>query len=148
MTSCDERPVAGVGPKSAGEMQPELMPKEDYTFAIERDETGYTLEVSGNFRHVGEETYRFHRDFVDTDIDRGVIKNDVPIFHYNVAPEEYDGRFNSAITVNGSYGSKTWPDQWPAGSAYPDYFVLGEPYTNVGEGQVRVDDVRLYVPKR
>jgi hypothetical protein len=147
VTSCDDLAVAG-GTKSAGELQPDLMPKEDYTFAIERDETGYALEVSGNFRHVGEQTYRFHRNFVDTDIDNGVIKPDVPIFHYNVAPEEYDGRFNSAITVNGDYGSKTWPDQWPAGSAYPDYFVLGEPYTNVGEGQARVDDIRLYVPKQ
>jgi len=147
VSDCDDKPVAGVQ-KSAGEMQPELMPKEDYTFAIERTETGYTIEASGNFRHVGEQTYKYHRRFVDDDLDdSGVVRKDLPIFHYNVAPEEYDGRFNDSVTISGAYGRRTWENQWPAGSAYPDYFMIGDPYTNVGEGQAHVDDVRLYVPK-
>ena len=54
MTDCSggvaERPLS-----SAAEMQPELMPDEFYTFAIERDLDGYTLEVSGNFVHAGRE---------------------------------------------------------------------------------------------
>ena len=40
----------------------------------------------------------------------------------------------------------TWPDQWPAGSAYPDYFVIGDLYTNVYEGSASLTDIRLYVP--
>lgn len=41
------------GLQSAAEMQPELMPYQYYTFAIERNTTGYTLEVSGNFARAG-----------------------------------------------------------------------------------------------
>ncbi|WP_147268732.1 mucin-5B [Sphaerisporangium album] len=145
VTSCDRRPVSGVQ-KSAVELQPELMPKQDYTFAIERTEAGYTLEVSGNFKNVGKQTYRFTRGFIDDDA--GVVGANVPIFHYNVDAEEYDGQFNTSHTARGAFGSKTWDNQWPAGSAYPDYFVIGEPYTNVGEGQARIDNIRLYVPKK
>ena len=114
------------------------MPNESYRFAIERDSTGYTLEASGNFVRVGQKTLRFHRPFiVDT----------APIWHYNVAASEYDGRFNADLVQNGAYDSATWPDQWPAGSAYPDYFVIGDPYTNAYEGSASLTDIRLYVPK-
>ncbi|MCF6468411.1 mucin-5B [Nonomuraea sp. MG754425] len=124
---------------SAAELQPELMPNEYYTFAIERDETGYTLEASGNFARVGKKTVRFHRPFV--------VGNN-PIWHYNVKAEEYDGRFNGNLVQNDNHGSTTWPDQWPAGSAYPDYFVIGDLYTNVYEGSASLTDIRLYVPKK
>ncbi|GAA3408933.1 hypothetical protein [Streptosporangium vulgare] len=77
-----------------------------------------------------------------------MVGANVPIFHYNVDAEEYDGQFNTSHTARGAFGSKTWDNQWPAGSAYPDYFVIGEPYTNVGEGQARIDNIRLYVPKK
>ncbi|SNR96636.1 hypothetical protein SAMN05216276_100224 [Streptosporangium subroseum] len=145
VTSCDRRPVSGVQ-KSAVELQPELMPHKDYAFAIERTPAGYTMEVSGVFKNVGKQTYRFTRGFIDDDA--GVIGANVPIFHYNVDAEEYNGQFNTSHTAQGAFGSKTWDNQWPAGSAYPDYFVIGEPYTNVGEGQARIDNIRLYVPKK
>ena len=45
------------------------------------------------------------------------------------------------------YSITTWPNQWPDGSAYPDYFVIGDPYTNVYEGSASLTDIRLYVPK-
>ena len=122
---------------SAAELQPELMPNESYTFAIERDTTGYTLEASGNFARVGQKTLRFHRPFV---------VDGVPIWHYNTTASEYDGRFNGDLVQNDEYGSMAWPDQWPAGSAYPDYFVIGDLYTNVYEGSARLTDIRLYVP--
>ncbi|MEV6923312.1 hypothetical protein AB0M46_02200 [Dactylosporangium sp. NPDC051485] len=147
VSDCDELPVAG-NQISAAEMIPELMPFQDYQFAIERDETGYAIEASGNFKHVGQTTYRYHRNFIDTDRnDNGTISQNVPIFHYNVPGDEYDGRFNSSATVRGPYGSRTWNNMWPAGSEYPDYFVIGQPYTNVGEGDASVDDIRLYVRK-
>ena len=46
----------------------------------------------------------------------------------------------------GGSNSTTWPNQWPAGSAYPDYFVIGDLYTNVYEGSATLTDIRLYVP--
>jgi len=146
VSSCEEGSIAGTQ-ISAAEMQPELMPKEDYTFAIERSKTGYVMEVSGNFRFVGEETYRFYRDFVDENTLQGRKEENVPIWHYNVTPEEYDGRFNSYVEEKGPYGVARVDNIWPAGSAYPDYFFIGDGYTNVAEGNARVDDVRLYVPK-
>ena len=115
------------------------MPGEFYTFAIERHTTGYTLEASGNFARVGQKTLRFHRPFV---------VDDIPIWHYNTAPGEYDGRFNGDLVQVDAYGSTTWPDQWPAGSVYPDYFVIGDPYTNAYEGRASLTDLRLYVPRR
>ena len=122
---------------SAAELQPELMPDESYTFAIERSATGYTLETSGNFARVGRTTLRFHRPFV---------VDGVPIWHYNVTAGEYDGQFNADLVQHDAWGSMTWPDQWPAGSAYPDYFVIGDPYTNAYEGRASLTDIRLYVP--
>ena len=136
MTSCSGG-VAEQQLSSAAELQPDLMPNEFYMFAIERDSTGYTLEAKGNFARVGQKTFRFHRPF---------IVNNVPIWHYNSAASQYDGRFNADLVQHDAYGSKTWPNQWPAGSAYPDYFVIGDLYTNVYEGSATLTDVRLYVP--
>ena len=116
------------------------MPREDYTFAIERDKTGYTLEVSGKFARVGHETLRFHRDFIDS--------SGRPIWHYNNTPAQYDGRFDRSLVQNGVVDGYEWPHQWPKGSGYPDYFVIGDLYTNVYEGNARLDDIKLYTLKK
>jgi hypothetical protein len=137
MTSCSGG-VAEQQLSSAAELQPELMPNQSYTFAIERDATGYVLEASGNFARVGQKTIRFHRPFI--------VGND-PIWHYNTQPGEYDGRYNNSLVQNDYNGSTTWPNQWPAGSAYPDYFVIGDVYTNVYEGSASLTDIRLYTPQ-
>lgn len=139
---CGPKPV-GTAVISSVEMKPELMPLETYTFAAERTEAGYTIEITGNFKYVGRQTYRFHRDFVE---DEGEGK-DVPIWHYNVTADEYDGRFNGSRGICGPGGCADWNDSWPEGSAYPDSFVLGDVYTNVYEGSAAVDNIRLYVPK-
>lgn len=129
-----------VSPSAAAEIQPELMPRQTYTFAIERDKTGYTEEITGKFRHVKHRTtIRFHRNF---------IADGVPIWHYNNTPDQYDGQYNHALTQNGEYASETWPDQWPAGSGYPDYPVIGDPYTDAGEGSATIDSIKLFVPSR
>jgi len=117
---------------TAGQLVPELMPKKRYRFAIERDRTGYTLEVSGYLRFVGETTLCYHRDF---------IQNSRPIWHYNQRPDEYAGNFNTVV----SYGDKL-VHTWPAGSAYPDFFIIGDPHANYYEGTAFIDDIRLYVP--
>jgi hypothetical protein len=122
---------------SAAELRPELMPRQFYTFAIERTATGYTLEASGNFARVGQKTLRFHRPF---------IVDNVPIWHYNVSADEYDGRYNADLVQRDAFGTSIWPDQWPAGSAYPDHFVIGDLYTNAYEGRASLTDIRLYLP--
>ena len=137
MTSCSGG-VAEPRLSSAAELRPELMPNESYAFAVERDATGYTLEASGNFARAGRKTLRFHRPFV---------VDGVPIWHYNAAAGDYDGRFNADLVQEEAYGGAIWPDQWPAGSAYPDYFVIGDPYTNAYEGSASLTDIRLYVPR-
>jgi hypothetical protein len=61
---------------------------------------------------------------------------------------EYDGRYNNDLQQdNWAFGSKTWKDQWPAGSSYPDYFVIGDLYTNVYEGSASLTDIRYYEPE-
>ncbi|WP_218034068.1 discoidin domain-containing protein [Acrocarpospora corrugata] len=137
MTPCSGG-VAEQQLSSAAELQPELMPNQFYTFAIERDATGYILEVTGNFARSGQRTIRMHRPF---------IVNNAPIWHYNTAPGEYDGRYNASLFQNEPGGGTTWPNQWPAGSSYPDYFVIGDLYTNVYEGSASLTDLRLYVPQ-
>jgi len=36
---------------------------------------------------------------------------------------------------------------WPAGSSYPDYFMIGIPHMNFYEGTASIKDVRLYIPR-
>ena len=118
---------------------PEAMPKRTYKFAIERDATGYTLEVSGCFRLSGCRTFRHHRDF---------IQDGRPIWHYNNSPEQYDGRYDRSWTYPGPLGSFTIDHTWPNGSAYPDYLVIGDPHSNYYAGTASIDSIRLYVPSR
>ncbi|GII56633.1 hypothetical protein Pth03_50220 [Planotetraspora thailandica] len=138
MTTCSDGVAEPVSPSAAAEMIPELMPNSDYIFAVERDKTGYTEEVTGTFLHGGHRTIRFHRDFV---------VDNVPIWHYNNTPDQYDGRYNGTLVQNGVYDHQEWPDQWPAGSGYPDFPVIGDPYTDAGEGTATIDSIKLYVPK-
>jgi hypothetical protein len=44
------------------------------------------------------------------------------------------------------FASQQWPNQWAAGSAYPDFPVIGDPYTDAGEGNAKLDSVKLFVP--
>jgi len=120
------------------ELQPELMPKQSYTFAIERTATGYTLQVSGDFRYIGKTTITEHRDF---------IQDGVPIWHYNNTPQQYNGQYDASLTDTGKYGSFSIPHIWPKGSAYPDYFVIGDPHMNYYEGSATISNIRLYVPQ-
>lgn len=139
-TECGSFDGSGAGTSivSTAEIRPELMPEEDYLFAIERHATGYTMEMSGNFLHVGEATLRYTRDFV---------QDGEPIWHYNNTAEEYDGSFDQSLEFTGPHGEYTIEHTWPAGSAYPDFFILGDPHTNYYEGNATIADIRLYVPE-
>lgn len=118
-------------------MRPELMPGKTYRFAIERDAKGYTLEASGDFASIGQHTFRYHRDF---------IAEGRPIWHYNQTPEEYDGSFEKPWTYKGPFGDIAIDHSWPKGSAYPDYFVIGDPHLNYYAGTAAIGPIRLYVP--
>ncbi|QXJ22339.1 hypothetical protein AGRA3207_003328 [Actinomadura graeca] len=127
------------GHLTSAELQPHLLPKAAYRFAVERDRTGYTLEMSGPFLHTGQTTLRVHHDFVE---------NGRPIWHYNQTPGEYDGRFDRRLLHKGPAGTYTTGHSWPKGSAYPDSFIIGDPHLNYYEGSAYIDDIRLYVPRR
>jgi hypothetical protein len=127
------------GHLTSAELQPQLLPKASYQFAVERDDTGYTLEMSGPFRFIGQATLRVHHDF---------IENGRPIWHYNQTPGEYDGRFDRKLVHKGPHGTYVTRHTWPKGSAYPDSFVIGDPHLNYYEGEAVVDDIRLYVPRK
>lgn len=120
------------------DLMPELLPKEKYTFAVERRDGQYVMEVSGYFRHVGRQTYRYSQPFDD---------GQYPIYHYNQTADEYDGRHNRDWHYRVGDAEYTDRDVWPAGSAYPDNFLIGIPHTNFYEGSANIDDIRLYVPR-
>lgn len=121
---------------AAAQLLPEILPQQPYVFSIERSSAGYALELSGHFRFVGQKTYRYHRDF---------IKEGVPIWHYNQTPQEYDGGFDEPWEFEGPYGKFKLKRSWPKGSAYPDYFIIGDPHLNFYEGSAVVDNIRLFV---
>ncbi|MBN9644932.1 hypothetical protein ACFSSC_06950 [Corynebacterium mendelii] len=123
---------------SAAEIQPHVMPNETYKFAIERTDKGYVQEMTGNFRYVGQRTYRFFRPFINND--------GRAIWHYNQTPEEYDGRFNNTLKFKGPHGEFE-KEMWPSDSAYPDNFIIGLPHINYYTGSATVDNIRLYVPE-
>lgn len=127
----------GGGIVSQVDLVPELMPLTSYDFAIERRDGQYTLEVSGYFRNVGWQTFRYSQPYDD---------GQHPIYHYNQSAEEYDGRHNADWTYGDDDATYVDEDIWPEGSAYPDHFLIGVPHTNFYEGSASIDDVRLYVP--
>ncbi|ENM5840920.1 hypothetical protein V4V60_001005 [Vibrio mimicus] len=122
---------------TSAELQPELLPKESYTFAVERDEKGYIIEMEGPFLHSGYKKIRFSHNF---------IEGERPIWHYNQTASEYDGRFDRKHEYKGYNGSYVMDSIWPAGSAYPDSFIIGDPHLNFYEGSAIIDDIKLYVP--
>lgn len=120
---------------ATAEVQPELMPGETYTFAIERKENSYVTEMTGNFRYIGQATIRNEREFT-TDDGRS-------IWHYNQTAEEYDGEFNQTLDFEGPYGEFS-KEMWPAGTEYPDNFIIGIPHLNYYEGTATIDNVAVY----
>lgn len=122
---------------ATAEVQPELMPGESYTFAIERTATSYVTEMTGNFRYIGHTTIRNEREFVTED--------GRSIWHYNQDASEYDGSFDQTLTFEGPFGSFD-KQMWPADSAYPDNFVIGIPHLNYYRGQATIDNLAIYTP--
>lgn len=105
---------------------------ERYRFAIERDGERYTLSVTGRFYYGGYTTYRASRRFRDTPV----------TWHYNQTADEYVPADHDELRSYGGAEHHTWP----AASAYPDYFLFGDPHINFYEGTAEFDDLELYLP--
>jgi hypothetical protein len=111
---------------SAGAWQPSgdiravdaYLPNEWYTASIERAQGRMTLQISGRFRYGGVRTYTAGIDLAAN-----------CVWHFNQTPEE------ARTACDG-------PD-WLRGSAYPDWFMFGDPHTNYYQGFVYYDDVKL-----
>jgi hypothetical protein len=116
----------------------QLLPGETYRFAIERSTSGYTLEASGVFRSTGKAILRYHRDFKQ----EGLL-----IWHYNQTSWQYDGSADKSWAYRGPYGEFSVVHSWPKESAYPDYFIIGDPHLNYYEGTASITALRLYVPQ-
>ena len=102
---------------SSAELQPELLPEKSYLFAVERHKDKYVIEMTGDFKHIGETTLRAERKFIE------------------------DGKHKG---VSGKYKNK---DIWKKGSAYPDSFIIGDPHLNFYEGDAVIQDIKLFVPR-
>ena len=100
-----------------------------YDVSIEKNAGHYTLTISGDFRHGGQKAYTARFDYAAD-----------CVFHYNQTAADV-GRCASTAT----YPSVPGAPLWPAGVAYPDYFMLGDPHVNFYEGRVHYDDLTLEV---
>jgi hypothetical protein len=102
-----------------------------YRASIERSGDQFTLEVSGNFRYGGMQTYTAtHRRRRPL---RLALQPPAPRGRQPV-------RGHGPLPVAASE-----PALWPPDVAWPDYFMFGDPHNNFYEGEVFYDDVRLEV---
>lgn len=125
---------------SAGAWQPSgsiravdsYKPSRWYRVSIERDGNVFKMTVSGDFKYGGPRT-----TYTAT-IDAAANC----LWHYNQTPLAAD----SNCVDNSHYPSlPNEPALWPAGSAWPDYFMFGDPHNNFYEGKVYYDDIRMEV---
>ena len=107
------------------------LPNEWYTVTFVRTALFYQFSITGNFKNGGLTTYK----------DKINIRKNC-VFHYNqtaaeLAPACVDNRKQNFL-------GKDFVS-WPKNSAYPEYFMFGEPHINYYEGNVLVDDITLEV---
>jgi len=102
-----------------------------YRASIERSGDQFTLEVSGNFRYGGMQTYTATIDAAGR-----------CVWHYNRQPL---AAASPCVDTSRYPSLPGEPPLWPADVAWPDYFMFGDPHNNFYEGEVFYDDVRLEV---
>lgn len=105
------------------------LPGRWYSLSIERNDAGFVVELSGEFRHGGQRSYRAAFPLVEH-----------CLWHYNRPGEQARDACLDELPLAGA-GSPA--PQWPATGAWPDWFFFGDPHTNYYEGTVYYDDVRL-----
>lgn len=105
------------------------LPNEWYTITFTRTSVFYKFSITGNFKNAGQTTYKNQID---------LRKNCV--FHYNQTPEELD---TTCVDNHEQTFLERKFTSWPINSAYPDYFMIGEPHINYYEGNILIDDIKL-----
>jgi hypothetical protein len=105
-----------------------FLANEWYTVTVTRTESHYEYKIEGEFRNAGQTIYSDRINF---------RKN--CIFHYNQTPQEMTP--DCVDIMQDKFFNKIWP----ADSAYPEYFMFGEPHINYYEGDVLVDDITFEV---
>ncbi|HEU4407317.1 MAG TPA: hypothetical protein VFS43_18760 [Polyangiaceae bacterium] len=124
---------------SAGRVQPSgairavdrYLPGRWYSVRVERDDAGFVVELSGEFRHGGRRTYRAAFPF-DAHC----------VFHYN--PPGVPPR-GACVDESPAPEADSPAPQWPLAGGWPDWFFFGDPHTNYYEGTAYYDDLRLEV---
>lgn len=102
-----------------------------YEVTFTRTDVFYEFSIKGLFKNAGYTTYQGRVDY----------KKEC-VFHYNQTIEEQD---TACVDHRAKrYLNKEFPS-WPINSAYPDYFMFGEPHINYYEGSVLVDDITLEI---
>ena len=104
-----------------------------YAVSFTRTPLFYEFSIRGKFKNGGLKTYKNRID----------IRKKC-IYHYNQTADELDPScIDNRVQ---SFMGKDFAS-WPVNSAYPEYFMLGEPHINYYEGSVLVDDIKLEVLK-
>lgn len=105
------------------------LPHEWYTLTFTRTSEYYEFSISGNFKNGGHTSYQDRIDY---------RKN--CIYHYNQTASELEP--NCIDNRQQRFLDKEFT-AWQKDSAYPEYFMLGEPHINYYEGSVLIDDISL-----
>lgn len=105
------------------------MPKRWYRVVIERNRGTFRFSINGEFKDRGYATAEGELNAEDN-----------CLYHYNRSSRELD---DACLIRDYLDVGERRIDLWPEGSAYPDYFMLGDPHINFYEGSVLVDDLRL-----
>lgn len=107
------------------------LPEEWYTVTFTRTALYYEYAIEGRFKNAGQTIYTDRIDYRAN-----------CIYHYNQTPEELEpGCIDNRQQI---FSGKNFT-AWPENSAYPEYFMFGEPHINYYEGSVLVDDITLEV---
>ena len=105
------------------------LPNQWYLLEFSRNQGLYSFSITGKFKNAG---YTTISDSIDYKAHC--------VYHYNQTPAELA---DACVDTR----SRTFLDKteiyWPQDSAYPDYFMLGDPHINYYEGSVLIDDISL-----
>jgi len=104
-----------------------------YTVTFTRTPLFYEFSIHGRFKNAGVKTYK-----------NKINIRKKCIYHYNQTIEELSP--SCVDNRSQAFMNKEF-EAWPANSAYPEYFMLGEPHINYYEGSMLIDDISLEVLK-
>lgn len=120
-----------VQPSGAIRAVDRYLPGRWYSLSVERDDAGFAVEITGEFRHGGRRTYR-----ATFALDQHCV------FHYNRPGERPRA---ACVDESPAPEADSPAPQWPLAGGWHDWFFFGDPHTNYYEGTVYYDDLRLEI---